>query len=525
MELDHLNRRDLLKGIAVGTSTLATAVTPALSQALKVRPNLANAPTTLITALRRGVAAMQARPVNDPRSWRYWANVHGTTAAQNPAGTWRQCQHGSFFFLPWHRMFLFYFEKVLRASSGDPNFALPYWNWTANRAMPLPFRSPANPTTNRLFVASPNRGAGINAGGLLPSFDVSFASAFSFTNFTGPSGSFSFGGRRVSGFLHSGQEHGELESSPHDVIHDDIGAGGWMSDPDQAARDPIFYMHHCNIDRLWKRWLARGGGRMNPTNNATWMNQTFRFFDHDANAVVNVPVRNFLDTVGQLQYRYDDDPVPPVAVAGAPGAEGAPAAIAAAAAGSGETTEGESAPAAPNPEPLAGSPEGIRLGQERISVPLAPASPEQAERLRSLAPGPAGAPTAPAPRAEPQASGRIILRLSGITFDRPPGTPYQIYLNLPDGQEPDPHSIYFAGVLAFFALKPTQHEPGRDESGGGIRMLDITDLVARQTAAGVWKGDQPTVTLVLSGVPDPSGKIPTNPQANARIGKVELLKQ
>ena len=83
------------------------------------------------------------------------------------------------------------------------------------------------------------------------------------------------------------------------MIHDDIGAGGWMSDPNEAARDPIFYMHHCNIDRLWKRWLALGGGRTNPTGNTTWMNQTFRFFDHDTNGVVNVPARNFLDTVTQ----------------------------------------------------------------------------------------------------------------------------------------------------------------------------------------------------------------------------------
>ena len=50
-------------------------------------------------------------------------------------------------------------------------------------------------------------------------------------------------------------------------------------------------------------------------------------------------------------------------------------------------------------------------------------------------------------------------------------------------------------------------------------------LVARQTAAGVWKGGQPTVTLVLSGVPEPDGKLKTNPQANARIGKVEILRQ
>ena len=58
--------------------------------------------------------------------------------------------------------------------------------------------------------------------------------------------------------------------SPHDVIHDDIGAGGWMSDPTKP-RAIRSLLHHCNIDRLWKRWLALGGGRTNPTGNTTWM--------------------------------------------------------------------------------------------------------------------------------------------------------------------------------------------------------------------------------------------------------------
>jgi hypothetical protein len=47
------------------------------------------APATLITSFRKGVATMQARAVTDPRSWLYWANVHGTPGSQNSAGTWK----------------------------------------------------------------------------------------------------------------------------------------------------------------------------------------------------------------------------------------------------------------------------------------------------------------------------------------------------------------------------------------------------------------------------------------------------
>ena len=56
-----------------------------------------------------------------------------------------------------------------------------------------------------------------------------------------------------------------MESKPHNLVHDDIGGdNGIMSDPDSAGLDPIFYLHHANIDRLWSVWLELGNGRSNP---------------------------------------------------------------------------------------------------------------------------------------------------------------------------------------------------------------------------------------------------------------------
>ena len=240
-----------------------------------------------------------------------------------------------------------------------------------------------------------------------------------------------------------------------------------MSDPDQAARDPVFYMHHCNhhcnIDRLWKRWLALGGGRVNPTGNAAWINQTFRFFDHDANAVVDVPVRNFwipprssITVTMTIPCRPGD--------AAAPGP--APAAIAAAAPEHGGQPPAATSPAAESASP---APEAEPLAPRRRSSALGRSAcphrwwwqPGEPIGCGTSIPGVSGA--APAgPSATPQAarSGRIILRLSGIDFDRKPGKPYQVYVNLPEGQDPDPHSIYFAGVLGFFGLSAAQHDPG-----------------------------------------------------------------
>jgi tyrosinase len=41
----------------------------------------------------------------------------------------------------------------------------------------------------------------------------------------------------------------ELEFNPHDGVHQAI--GGNMSVVDLSARDPIFFLHHANVDRLW----------------------------------------------------------------------------------------------------------------------------------------------------------------------------------------------------------------------------------------------------------------------------------
>lgn len=44
-----------------------------------------------------------------------------------------------------------------------------------------------------------------------------------------------------------------------DALHDAIGGGGHMSALDVSAFDPIFWLHHCNVDRLRAIW-----GALNP---------------------------------------------------------------------------------------------------------------------------------------------------------------------------------------------------------------------------------------------------------------------
>ncbi|MBA2520302.1 MAG: tyrosinase family protein, partial [Chloroflexia bacterium] len=277
-------------------------------------------PTGLeVASLRAGVAAMRARPATDPTSWIYQANMHGTT--DTPAlPEWSTCEHFNYFFLSWHRMYLYWFERILRAASGDPLLALPYWNYSdpAQRALPIAFRQPAD-ASNPLFVTERNPvngpGTGINDGAQLPAAAVLFADAFAFTNFSAADLSLSFSG--------------EIEATPHGGVHVLVGGDtGLMRFFETAGRDPIFWLHHANLDRLWQRWLDPAvGGANPPASDLVWMDTPYTFFDENGQPVV-MTGKEIIDTVGQLGYRYDDDPAPDPADGDGPPAVATPTPIA-----------------------------------------------------------------------------------------------------------------------------------------------------------------------------------------------------
>src|SRR5256885_15540262 len=74
-------------------------------------------------------------------------------------------------------------------------------------------------------------------------------------------GTLEYGGG-ITAFSHDGSDTGAIESNPHNLVHIMVGGlqepYGFMSDPDYAALDPIFWVHHCNVDRLWAAWLKIG---------------------------------------------------------------------------------------------------------------------------------------------------------------------------------------------------------------------------------------------------------------------------
>jgi tyrosinase len=278
----------------------------------------------------KAVGQLRTAPLNSPTGWRYMAAVHGYIGqSQDPFATqgdqlpssadqrkfWNQCQHQTWFFLPWHRGYIAYFEQIVAATvvqlGGPAGWSLPYWNYSDAtnpnaRSLPPAFLD----QTSALWVDGRNLVAPTDA---LPPNDVSLE-ALSHTPFEGAvdGGDPGFGGP-TTGFNHGGQTNGRLENLPHNVIHDDV--GGLMGDPRTAALDPIFWLHHANIDRLWDEWIRQGGAFTNPQE-AAWLTD-LSFVLHDATgAVVSFTPSQMLDTTQVLTgYQYDryDDPIPPPA--------------------------------------------------------------------------------------------------------------------------------------------------------------------------------------------------------------------
>jgi polyphenol oxidase len=75
-----------------------------------------------------------------------------------------------------------------------------------------------------------------------------------------------------------------------------------------AARDPIFYPHHTNLDRLWVVWKNLGQGRKDYSDDLDWLETNFFFYDENAN-LVRVKISDSLDTK-KLGYVYQDVNMP-----------------------------------------------------------------------------------------------------------------------------------------------------------------------------------------------------------------------
>lgn len=308
-----LNRRTFLAASATGVSLTPV---PALAQGAGATPA---APVTRtrrdvsstaaagdLAKYRSAVAQLIVLPASDPRHWNKLAQQHDD-----------HCPHSNWWFLPWHRAYLYYFERVCQDILKDPTFALPYWDWTQNPRIPGPFWSGVlagngvKPPVSRLIA--PNED--------IPSEFVGRKVIDRFLGDTQLVTPFSTAPRPVAGRAMAQRDPGNtglLEGTPHNNVHNQIdGTMGTFLSP----LDPIFWLHHANVDRLWASWSALHGGAT-PTQ-AEWGALNLEsFWDAVTQKSVSEPASRTksLDPYGYTYDRLDRPTQAPQGLAGPIGA-------------------------------------------------------------------------------------------------------------------------------------------------------------------------------------------------------------
>jgi tyrosinase len=495
----------------------------------------------------KAVGEMSGRPAKDPTSWRFQGGVHGYNKKTDPfvnAGAlpttavqtkfWNRCQHGTWFFLPWHRMYLGFFEQIVRAAvvklGGPADWTLPYWNYsdTSNanaRALPPAFRQQKLPdgSPNPLFViqgVTILRTPGINAGNLalIPAKDVDLSNCLAETFFSPGTditvGDMGFGGP-ATGPNHDAQVFGQksVENEPHNAIHVDVGRewveggkklDGWMINPDTAALDPIFWLHHANIDRLWSVWNRISASNTDPTaavnvggRNISWATSVkFTFNNAKGSAVTMTPNQVIETTTAPFAYDYQDTSHVL--------AHAAPAKAAAMAAGKERTMKPQA-----RSEMVGASSKKVTLTGSSQTTTFAIQEPSGPAKARGKA-------------AKAPLSGKTYLYIENVVSKESHAT-YEVYVDLPEKPDAAAYQEHYAGAMQLFGVRHASTR-SKQHAGSGLNFsLDITKLAETLKAKNAWDDKNVRVTFVPRG---PAGEanqaIPEHDPI--KIGRVSLYR-
>jgi tyrosinase len=270
-----------------------------------------------------------------------------------------------------------------------------------------------------------------------------------------------------------------VNGTPHGAVH--IAVGGNMTQFATAGQDPIFWLHHSNIDRLWDVWLESGGGHVDPTTDTTWMTTPFNFYD-ESGATVTLTGAQVVDIACQLHYQYESDVCGRIYVID-PGwwrrytrLPVVPAPLLA------SLDSLVRRPPLPDPAPLGQQPGPVRLGGRPVQITI-PVSPEAKAALRNL--------TTPSGTA-----GHLNLVLGDIRIEGRPRVVYEMYLNLPaDARNADYASPNFVGMVNLFGPgADTAHARPEDQ------IVPLTLAMLRLRANKTWSDDTVRVTFIPRGV-------------------------
>lgn len=364
-----ITRRKILKTTAAAGAILALPATHAVAQYPRVRKSLEGSNVMKdLENYKKAVTAMLALPPSDRRNWYRNSMIHLL-----------DCPHGNWWFLVWHRGYLGWFERTCRELCGDETFSLPFWDWTKETKVPagfwddvldpstsgyIPdlasFRTQIKPEmqtywnsftsaqlqqeqergfanfdafwqqaegsftngssalTRGLTSANPNLSTSTKANVQLSTINNLLAADRYVTD---------TGGRAFDTAL-TANHHGFsgsfsiLEGQPHNSVHGNInGLMGRFLSP----IDPIFFMHHGNIDRLWDVWTRKQqkaglSADVPPGLTSQFNAEQFLFYTDENNSSPSKSSAGDYFEIGDFNYSYEpgsgeDTPAPLLAAA------------------------------------------------------------------------------------------------------------------------------------------------------------------------------------------------------------------
>lgn len=379
-------RRHFLKTsvAAAGTAALSRHLTLAQTPAKYRRYNVTSPEgQRALGSYAKGIQAMLNLPSDHPQNWFRNAFVH-----------LMDCPHGNWWFYVWHRGYVGYFEQTIRNLSGDPTFAMPYWDWTQLPQIPdamfdgvlTPTDSAFAPFTRNIstftsFIQpelkrywnclNPAQRVQLNRRGYT-SFEAMWSDVTGYTttpppphidptntafaptsiarylsrnnpklppdvaynvspfvvyagllptDFYDPITQISFSSSKAAS--HNTPPPGRtvfstLEGLPHNSVHNSIGglppisSGPWGNMTNNLSPvDPIFYLHHSNMDRLWDVWTRKQQALKLPylpgkEDFSAYANEPFLFYVNGDGKQVGPSCAG--DYISTARFQYDYEP-------------------------------------------------------------------------------------------------------------------------------------------------------------------------------------------------------------------------
>jgi tyrosinase len=255
---------------------------------LPIRKSITTYSQTQMDSLTNAILAMKNRVSQFNPSFNaydYFVNLHYDASAEHFSNA-----HHSPGFLVWHREFLLRFEQELRVSTNNPSYTLPYWDWVNNTAFtkvfsPNAFGGNGLPTDDYIVQNGRfGKGSGQFKVNIYPiSIPDSIPSIYIKRHFswlptintlpdmqdinrmmsktvydTAPWDYYSDTAVSFRNYL-EGYWNGpntnptlaQVGDGLHGRVHLFIG-GNMVSN--SSPNDPVFFLHHCNVDRLFAQW-------------------------------------------------------------------------------------------------------------------------------------------------------------------------------------------------------------------------------------------------------------------------------